>query len=119
MARWWPDWKNPLIWLLGLTFGSNNSRLLRRQRLPAGPVSRAKAAPIWSAPALGWLNGGQFAASFALLLVARSLQQRALPYLIFGPLTLVAFIGMVTMSGYLDRVLGGGRWALPPPSPSR
>ena len=24
-GRWWPDWKNPLIWLLGLTFGSNNS----------------------------------------------------------------------------------------------
>ena len=23
--RWWPDWKNPLIWLLGLTFGANNS----------------------------------------------------------------------------------------------
>ena len=22
---WWPDWKNPLTWLLGLTFGSNNS----------------------------------------------------------------------------------------------
>ena len=23
--RWWPDWKSPLVWLLGLTFGSNNS----------------------------------------------------------------------------------------------
>ena len=22
---WWPDWKNPLIWLLGLSFGSNTS----------------------------------------------------------------------------------------------
>jgi CP family cyanate transporter-like MFS transporter len=22
---WWPDWRNPLIWLLGLTFGSNNA----------------------------------------------------------------------------------------------
>ena len=33
---WWPDWKNPLIWLLGLTFGSNNALLLRGQRVPAG-----------------------------------------------------------------------------------
>ena len=24
-GRWWPNWKDPLIWLLGLTFGSNNS----------------------------------------------------------------------------------------------
>src|SRR5690606_3147262 len=23
--RWRPDWRNPLIWLLGLTFGSNNA----------------------------------------------------------------------------------------------
>ena len=33
-ARWWPDWKNPLVWLLGLTFGANNAMYLRRQRLP-------------------------------------------------------------------------------------
>ncbi len=32
---WWPDWKNPLIWLLGLTFGANNTHVFRRQRLPA------------------------------------------------------------------------------------
>ena len=50
-------------------------------------------------PALGSLNGGQFAATFALLLTARYLHQRALPYLIFGPLAIIAFIGMVTMSG--------------------
>jgi len=24
-ASWWPEWRNPLIWLLGFTFGSNNS----------------------------------------------------------------------------------------------
>ena len=23
--RWWPDWKNPVVWLLGFTFASNNS----------------------------------------------------------------------------------------------
>src|SRR6185295_12633398 len=23
--RWWPDWKSPLIWMLGFTFGCNNS----------------------------------------------------------------------------------------------
>src|SRR5262249_45395036 len=23
-GKWWPDWKNPVIWLLGLAFGSNN-----------------------------------------------------------------------------------------------
>jgi hypothetical protein len=21
--RWWPDWKNPVVWLLGFTFASN------------------------------------------------------------------------------------------------
>src|SRR5262249_48826309 len=23
--RWWPDWRSPLIWILGFTFGCNNS----------------------------------------------------------------------------------------------
>src|SRR5262249_20601251 len=23
--RWWPDWRKPLTWLLGFTFGSNNA----------------------------------------------------------------------------------------------
>ena len=25
MPRWWPDWKSPVLWLLALTFGSNNA----------------------------------------------------------------------------------------------
>src|SRR5215470_12155690 len=24
-ARWWPDWKDPVIWLLGFAFGGNNA----------------------------------------------------------------------------------------------
>jgi CP family cyanate transporter-like MFS transporter len=96
--RWWPDWSNPLIWLLGFTFGSNNAAYYGANAfLPDLLAGQGRADLV--GPALGWLNGGQFAASFALLLVARRLQQRALPYLIFGPLTLVAFVGMVAMSG--------------------
>jgi hypothetical protein len=30
--RWWPDWKNPVVWLLGFTFASNNSPSGRLRR---------------------------------------------------------------------------------------
>jgi CP family cyanate transporter-like MFS transporter len=96
--RWWPDWKSPLIWLLGLTFGSNNAAYYGTNAfLPDLLAGQSRADLI--GPALGWLNGGQFAASFVLLLLVKSLQQRALPYLIFGPMTLVAFAGMILMTG--------------------
>jgi CP family cyanate transporter-like MFS transporter len=98
-GRWWPDWTNPLTWLLGLTFGSNNAAYYGANAfLPDLLAGQGRSDLVGAA--LGWLNGGQFAASFVLLVLAKRLQQRALPYLLFGPLTIVAFAGMVMMSGY-------------------
>ena len=51
-GRWWPDWKNPLIWLLGFTFGSNNSpyfvtNAFLGDYLPAGQGGAARL-PRWA-----------------------------------------------------------------------
>jgi CP family cyanate transporter-like MFS transporter len=97
-ARWWPDWRNPLTWLLGFTFGSNNAAYYGANAfLPDFLAGQGRADLI--GPALGWLNAAQFGASLVLLVVTDRLLRRALPYLVFGPLTLVAFAGMVLMSG--------------------
>jgi len=32
-ALWWPNFKDPLVWLLGLTFGSKQQPVLRHQRV--------------------------------------------------------------------------------------
>jgi CP family cyanate transporter-like MFS transporter len=98
-ARWWPDWKNPLTWLLGFTFGSNNAAYYGANAfLPDFLAGQGRSDLI--GPALAALNAAQFAASLVLLATADRLLRRALPYLVFGPLTLAAFAGMVLTSGY-------------------
>ena len=95
---WWPDWRNPLTWLLGFTFGSNNAAYYgANEFLPDFLAGQGRADLI--GPALGWLNAAQFGASLVLLVVTDRLLRRALPYLVSGRLTLVAFAGMVLMSG--------------------
>ena len=98
-TRWWPNWRKPLIWLLGFTFGSNNAAYYGANAfLPDFLAGQGRADLI--GPALGALNAAQFAASLVLLVIANRLLRRALPYLVFGPLTLAAFAGMVLASGY-------------------
>ena len=57
-GRWWPDWKNPLIWLLGLTFGSNNSAYFSTNAF-LGDYLASQGKPELLGAALGWLNGAQ------------------------------------------------------------
>ena len=97
--QWWPDWRSPLIWLLGLTFGSNNALYYGANAfLPDYLTSMGRADLIGSA--LGWLNGAQLVASFVLLAIAGQLQRRAWPYLVFGPLALAGLLGVVLADGH-------------------
>jgi len=100
--RWWPDWKNPLIWLLGLTFGANNSLYYGTNAfLPDYLASGGRADLIGAA--LGFMNGSQFVASILLLVTADRLQNRVWPYLVFGP---AAFLGVVGV------MFGDGLWVV-------
>ena len=98
-GRWWPDWKNPLVWLLGLTFGANNSMYFGTNAfVPDYLVSHGRADLI--GPALAALNGAQLVATLLLMPVAGRLQHwRALPYLVFGPISFVSAIGLMFSSG--------------------
>jgi CP family cyanate transporter-like MFS transporter len=93
-GRWWPDWRDPLVWLLGLTFGSNNSPFFATNAFLGDYLASAGHAGEL-ASALAWLNGAQIVAPFMLLVLSERLQQRAWPFLLFGPLLLVAFLGLV------------------------
>ncbi len=93
-GRWWPDWRNPLVWLLGVTFGSNNSSYFTTSAFLGDYLSSLGRADLL-ASALAWLNGSQIVALIVLLLMADRLQHRAWPFLLFGPLLLAAFIGLI------------------------
>jgi MFS transporter, CP family, cyanate transporter len=93
-GRWWPDWKNPVVWLLGLTFASNNSPYFCTSAF-IGEYLNSLGRPELLNPALGWLNGSQIFALAVLLLTASRLQLRAWPFLVFGPIMLAAFLVLI------------------------
>jgi MFS transporter, CP family, cyanate transporter len=93
-GRWWPDFKDPLVWLLGITFGSNNSPFFATNAFLGDYLgSEGKSALLGSA--LGWLNGAQIVAPFLLLFMSERLQRRAWPFIWLGPLLLLAFLGLI------------------------
>jgi CP family cyanate transporter-like MFS transporter len=96
--RWWPDWKNPLIWLLGLTFGSNNALYYGTNAFLPDYLAAVGHADLTGA-ALGFMNGSQFIASLLLLVTADRLQRRAWPYLVFGPTALLGVTGIAFGDG--------------------
>ena len=97
--RWWPDWNNPLIWLLGLTLGANNAQFYAANAfIPDYLTSTGHAGMIGTT--LGWLNGSQLAASFLLLVMAETLQRQSWPFTIFGPLTVLSLVGVLFGDGY-------------------
>jgi MFS transporter, CP family, cyanate transporter len=96
-GRWWPDWRNPVIWLIGFALGSNNSPYFATNAL-LGDYLTAEGRSDLLGPALGWLNGSQILALSILLFASSRLQRRAWPFVLFGPLMLAAFIVLMVSS---------------------
>lgn len=93
-ALWWPNFKDPLVWLLGLTFGSNNSPFFGTNAFLGDYLASQGKGDLLGA-ALGWLNGAQIVAPIILLLLSNRLQGHAWPFLLFGPVLLAAFLGLI------------------------
>jgi MFS transporter, CP family, cyanate transporter len=93
-ARWWPDWKNPLVWLLGFTFACNNSPYFVTSAF-IGDYLATLGKPELLGAALGWLNGSQIFALAVLFLTANRLHMRAWPFLVFGPIMLLSFLVLI------------------------
>jgi CP family cyanate transporter-like MFS transporter len=93
---WWPDFKNPVVWLLGLTFGSNNSPYFAISAFLGDYVAGQGKADLLG-PTLAWLNGSQIVSLVVLFAMAGRLQRRAWPFLIFGPILLAALLMMILL----------------------
>jgi MFS transporter, CP family, cyanate transporter len=104
---WWPDWKNPLIWLLGFTFGSNNSPFFAANAF-LGDYLTSEGKGEWLHAALSSLNGVQILALVVLILFAGRLQGRAWPFLLFGPAMLIGFLGLIFVPSPLCIVVCAG-----------
>jgi len=106
-ARWWPDWTSPRIWILGLTFATNNSPYFATNAF-LGDYLTSQGKTEALGLALFWLNAAQILAFALLLLTANRLQQRAWPFLLLGPLLLAAFLGMIFVPSAAGIVVSAG-----------
>jgi MFS transporter, CP family, cyanate transporter len=93
--KWWPDWRNGLIWRLGLSFGSVNAMYFGSNTFLPDYLAHHGRADLISA-ALSALNFGQLPASILLLVLASRLERRVWPFVAFGLLCLAAVIGIAT-----------------------
>jgi CP family cyanate transporter-like MFS transporter len=97
-AKWWPDWRNSLVWRLGIMFGSVNAAYFAANAfLPVYLVDAAR--PDLVSRAVTALNFGQIPGSFLLLIFAGRLERRAWPYIAAGSLGLVSVLGLVFAVG--------------------
>jgi CP family cyanate transporter-like MFS transporter len=97
-SPWWPQWRQPLIWQLGLILGSVNSiYFVSNAFLPDYVIASGR--PDLVSPALTAINVGQLPATLVMLGLANRLVTRPAAYAVTGALSLASLIGMLTMPG--------------------
>jgi MFS transporter, CP family, cyanate transporter len=97
---WWPDWRSPLLWRLGLILGSVNTIYFATNTFLPDYLTYI-GRPETIGAALTGLNLGQIPASFLMLLFAGKLARRPSSYVVSGLLTLIGLVGMVAMSDWI------------------
>jgi len=96
--RWWPEWRHPLIWRLGLVLGSVNAMyFVTNAFLPDYVTATGRSDLIGSA--LTSLNLSQLPASFLMLGIAGRLVKQPWAYVTTGALSLLSLVGMMIMKG--------------------
>jgi CP family cyanate transporter-like MFS transporter len=96
--RWWPDWKDPLIWRLGIALGSVNAMYFSANAFLPDYLHHIGRPDLVSA-ALTALNLGQIPASFLLLAVAGRLERAIWPHVVCGAGSLAAIVGIAVLPG--------------------
>ena len=87
--RWWPDWRNLLIWRLGFMLGTVNAIYFSTNAF-IPDFLRAHGQAEWISPALTALNVAQLPSSFILLAFASRLELKVWPIVICGLLCVIA-----------------------------
>lgn len=103
MTRWWPDWRDPLVWKVGLIMGSASSIYFGTNAFLPDFLARSGRSDL-IAEALTVLNASQVVATVTLLFFAQRLQLRRLPFVASGVTLAISVGGLVVMPG---------AWALP------
>jgi CP family cyanate transporter-like MFS transporter len=94
--RWWPDWRDPLTWKLGLLSGYASALYFGNNAfLPDYLAWRGR--PDLVNATLSALNWAQMPASLLMLLYARHLTLRRWPFLALEAASIVSIAGLLAM----------------------
>jgi MFS transporter, CP family, cyanate transporter len=104
---WRPDWKSPLVWQLGLTFGANSAPFFVANAFLGDYLASQGQAQLLGA-ALSALKGAQIIGLIVLIVMAGRLQGRAWPFLVLGPAMLAAFLGLIFVHAPLAIIICAG-----------
>jgi CP family cyanate transporter-like MFS transporter len=96
--RWWPDWRDSLIWRLGFMLGTVNAVYFATNAFIPDYL-RGHGQGEWISAALTGLNAGQLPASALMLAFASRLQLKAWPIIAVGVTCIAATAGIVFGSG--------------------
>jgi MFS transporter, CP family, cyanate transporter len=97
--KWWPDWRQPLIWRLGFILGSVNAMyFVTNAFLPDYVIAAGR--PDLISKSLTALNFCQLPASFVMLGLAGRLVKEPWAYRVTGGIAALCIVGMMTMTGY-------------------
>jgi MFS transporter, CP family, cyanate transporter len=105
-ARWWPDWKSPLVWRLGVLMGGTGGLYFSANAFIPDYL-HAIGRPQLVAPCLAALNSAQLPASVLMLFVSRRLGRSRVPFVVM-PLLTVAGVGGLLARADWAIVLGAG-----------
>ena len=97
-GKWWPDWRDPLVWRLGLIFASVNSVYFGTNAFLPALLSAADRPDLISG-ALTALNFGQLPASALMVVAAHRIERRVWPYVAIGCLMLLVLFAVVSSAG--------------------
>jgi CP family cyanate transporter-like MFS transporter len=104
--RWWPDWRAPLTWRIGLMFGSITSIYFSTNAFIPDYLKHI-GRPDLIGSGLTALNAGQLPASLLLLTVAGRIERRSWPYVLAGVLFFIGIVGLALAPGAWVLVAGG------------
>jgi CP family cyanate transporter-like MFS transporter len=103
-TRWWPDWRDPQLWLLGLIFGGASAIYWGCNAfIPDYLHATGRAGLV--GPAITALNAGQIPASILIGATAARVIGRRWPFILAGALGLLALGGFLALPGSAATVI--------------
>jgi CP family cyanate transporter-like MFS transporter len=106
-ARWWPDWHDPQLWLLGLIFGGASAIYWGCNAFIPDYLNATGRASLVG-PAITALNIGQIPASILIGAGAAHVIGRRWPFLVAGAIGVVALAGFFALPGAVATVACAG-----------